>query len=137
MLLLTVSSESAPREENLDSPETAESSGSASCFLTISHTLSTVCGLAYIHSFIVSRKMHTLGFNKLDTQGKGEYTYCTRDVGTPRVQRWKASPFNGKDDWPWTKDLALRNLPIKKINKQWRWFSRKNIHVKSSIDKDV
>lgn len=42
----TVSRESAPRLENLDSAETAASSGRASCFLTISQTFSTVSGLA-------------------------------------------------------------------------------------------
>lgn len=44
----TVSRESAPSEENLDSPVTAESSGSASCFLTMEQTLSTVSGLACV-----------------------------------------------------------------------------------------
>lgn len=43
----TVSSESAPSWVNFDSPLTGESAGSANCFLTISHTLSTVSGLAY------------------------------------------------------------------------------------------
>lgn len=42
----TVSRESAPRAENFDSPVTAEPSGKASCFFTISHTFSTVSGLA-------------------------------------------------------------------------------------------
>ncbi|BAT06576.1 Os08g0549450, partial [Oryza sativa Japonica Group] len=37
----TVSSESAPRSENLDAPETSVPSGTASCFLTMSQTFST------------------------------------------------------------------------------------------------
>lgn len=43
----TVSRESAPSAANLDSPVTAESSGSANCFLTISDTFFTVSGLAW------------------------------------------------------------------------------------------
>lgn len=46
-ILVTVSRESAPRAANFESPETAESSGRASCFFTISHTFFTVSGLAY------------------------------------------------------------------------------------------
>ena len=45
-ILLTVSRESAPSVANFDSPVTSESAGSASCFLTMSHTLFTVSGLA-------------------------------------------------------------------------------------------
>jgi len=41
-----VSRESAPSAENLDSPVTADPSGNASCFLTMSQTFCTVSGLA-------------------------------------------------------------------------------------------
>lgn len=44
--IFTVSSESAPSSENLDSPQTSVWSGRASCFFTISQTLSTVSFLA-------------------------------------------------------------------------------------------
>nr|ACN36076.1 unknown [Zea mays] len=42
----TVSSESAPSSENFDSPQTSVWSGRASCFFTISQTLSVVSFLA-------------------------------------------------------------------------------------------
>lgn len=42
----TVSRESAPSVENLDSPLTVESSGIANCFFTILLTFSTVSGFA-------------------------------------------------------------------------------------------
>lgn len=43
----TVSRESAPSAENLDSPVTTDPSGNANCFLTMSQTFSTVSGLAW------------------------------------------------------------------------------------------
>lgn len=49
----TVSSESAPSAVNLDSPVTGVPSANASCFFTISHTFSTVSGLACSKTFKV------------------------------------------------------------------------------------
>lgn len=46
VLYLTVSRESAPRSENLVSGVSSDSVDRASCFLTISHTFSTVSGCA-------------------------------------------------------------------------------------------
>ena len=51
---LTVSNESAPRSWNLEEPQTSVPSASASCFLTISQTWSTVSFLAWSSAYFTA-----------------------------------------------------------------------------------